>query len=163
MNIYKLSGEKVKLRLVEVKDAQFILSLRQNPSLSKYISSTNITIEQQENWIKNYKVREKEEKEYYFIVGNLDSIPVGTVRIYDISFDEKKCVWGSFILSSKRPNGSSYEVMDLTIKFIEEELNLKQIKLDVRKDNVKAIHIYEKFGFVRISEDELNYFYEYVF
>ncbi len=161
MSIDSLIGEKIKMRLASEADAEFILSLRQDSSLSKYISPTDISIEQQKKWLENYKIREKLELEYYFIVENLESIPVGTVRIYNINYEKRECVWGSFILSVNRPDKSSYEVIELSIEFIKNHLKLKKVNLDVRKNNSKAIYVYEKMGFIRTKEDEMDYFYEY--
>lgn len=42
----QLTGNKIILRLVEEEDSYFILKLRQNKELNKYISSTDITVEQ---------------------------------------------------------------------------------------------------------------------
>lgn len=150
-------GDKINLRTVEEKDAEFILQLRNKKELKKYISDTNISLEQQKEWIKNYKIREENGREFYFIVEDKNKIPCGTVRIYEV--EENRCTWGSFILDSSRPNGASFETILLSINFIRFNLRIKNIYLDVRKENLKAIHIYEKFGFIKIKEDSLNYYY----
>lgn len=153
----ELIGKIVILRLVKEFDAKFILQLRNKKELKKYISDTNISLEQQKEWIRNYKIREENGQELYFIVENKNKIPCGTVRIYEI--EENRCTWGSFILDSSRPNGASFETLLLSINFIRFNLGIKNIYLDVRKENLKAIHIYEKFGFKRIKEDSLDYYY----
>lgn len=155
-----LNGNKIILRLVEEEDSYFILKLRQNKELNKYISLTDITVEQQKEWIKRYKIREKNKEEYYFIV--LDkkiNQPCGTVRIYNIDKNNKIGTWGSFILNFNRPDGASKEVIDISLNFAFKELNLNRIKLSVRKENKKAIHIYEKNGFIRENEDNVDYYY----
>ena len=150
-------GDKITLRIVEEKDASFILQLRNKEELKKYISDTNISLEQQKEWIRNYETREENGQEFYFIVEDKDKIPCGTVRIYEV--EENRCTWGSFILDKSRPDGASFETLLLSINFIRFNLGIKNIYLDVRKENLKAIHIYEKFGFKRIKEDSLNYYY----
>lgn len=156
----KLIGDKIYLRLVEESNSEFILTLRQNKELNKFISPTNINIMQQQEWIKNYKEREKEGKEYYFIVINREKEePCGTVRIYNIDELNKTATWGSFILDSNRPDRASKETIELSLKFAFKNLKLDKIFLDVRKENKKAIYIYEKNGFIKQSEDDLNYYY----
>lgn len=156
----QLTGNKIILRLVEEEDSYFILKLRQNKELNKYISSTDITVEQQKEWIKKYKIREENKEEYYFIILNKEmNQPCGTVRIYNIDKINKVATWGSFILDFTRPNGASKEVIDISLNFAFKELKLKKIELDVRKANKKAIHIYEKNGFIREKEDDINYYY----
>ena len=152
-----LEAKKINLRLVREEDSEFILTLRNKEELKKYISGTNISLEQQKEWIRKYKERESKNKEFYFIVEDKNKIPCGTVRIYDIK--ENSCTWGSFILDKTRPDGASYETILLSTNFIKYVLKIENIYLDVRKENLKAIHIYEKFGFKKIKEDELNYYY----
>lgn len=159
MKKINLEGKLINLRLVEEKDANFILNLRNNKELSKFISSTNIKLEEQIKWIKDYKIRENKKEEFYFIVETKDGTPCGTVRIYNINYESKETTWGSFILDKIRPNGASNEVIKLSLKFISENLKLEKVYLDVRKGNCKATHIYEKNGFLRIMEDEENYYY----
>lgn len=154
----KIFGKLINLKPVRVEDAEFILELRQDENLNRYISSTSPSLQNQREWIKNYLERENEGKEFYFIVEDKNFNPCGTVRLYNIQ--DKEATWGSFMLNSSRPEGASYEVIELSLNFGFEKLNLEKILLDVRKDNSKAIHIYEKFGFSRVGEDELNYYYE---
>lgn len=154
----KLMGKLINLKLVEISDAEFILKLRQNKKLNQFISSTSSNLEEQKKWIENYL--KKEEKEYYFIIkDNKNNESCGTVRIYNIDNEKKKCTWGSFILASNRPNGASYETIKLTLNYIFKVLKMKKVLLDVRKENKKAIYIYEKSGFKKYAEDNLNYYY----
>lgn len=154
----RLETKNLYLDLVEEEDAEFILKLRRNPELNEYISDTDTNLEKQKEWIKSYKKKEKESKEFYFIVKKRNELtPCGTVRIYNINGGI--ATWGSFILSKERPNGASYEVVLETIKFAFEKLNLKKILLDVRKENRKAIYVYEKMGFIKYKEDLENYYY----
>ena len=154
-----LKGNIINLRLVNEKDAQFILSLRTNKELSKFISSTNTNIEEQREWIKSYKFRERENKEFYYIVEDKRGTPYGTVRIYNINYEIKETTWGSFILNKARPEGTSAEVIRLSLDFILNELKLNKVHLEVKKGNSKAIHIYEKNNFTRTGEDSENYYY----
>ena len=58
-------GKYVKLRLVELEDAQFIVSLRNYAKSQKFLSSTSTSIEVQEQWMRDYKLREKHCIEFY--------------------------------------------------------------------------------------------------
>lgn len=80
----KINGDIVTLKLVTIKDVKFILKLRQNESLNKYISPTSIKLDEQKIWIKNYLKRQDEKKEFYFIIQNKKGKSCGTVRIYEI-------------------------------------------------------------------------------
>ena len=47
----------ILLRLVTEEDAEFIFSLRTDPSLSRFVHQISHKIEDQIKWIKEYKIR----------------------------------------------------------------------------------------------------------
>ena len=62
---FKVKGKAFYLRPVTNNDAKYILSLRNNPKLNKYINPTSSNIEDQINWLEAYYERKND---YYFIV-----------------------------------------------------------------------------------------------
>lgn len=156
----EIKGNLIDLKSVVKEDARFILELRQNLELNKFISSTSTNLDDQIIWIENYLKREIKKEEVYFIVKTKENNSCGTVRIYKIDNEKNECVWGSFILNRDRPDGAAYEVINLSLNYAFEVLKIKKILLDVHKENKKAIHIYEKFGFKKYYEDNINYYYK---
>lgn len=73
----------LRARFVEENDAEFILTLRTDERLNKYLHPTKNDMDVQKRWIRNYKEREREGKDYYFIFFK-DKNPIGLNRIYDI-------------------------------------------------------------------------------
>ena len=71
----------ISVRLVEEDDAEFILKLRTNRKLSRYLHKTDADIEKQIQWIRNYKKRELEGTEYYFLFYN-DLQKIGVSYIF---------------------------------------------------------------------------------
>lgn len=76
-----VNGKYVYLKSAEIDDAEFTLSLRQNPTLTKYLPKLNITIDQQRNWIRS---QQKKQGDYFFVVWNKKDKPIGTVSIYNV-------------------------------------------------------------------------------
>lgn len=76
-----IEGKYVNLRSVEEKDAEFTLSLRQDPNLTKYLPKLSISIEEQIDWIK--RQREKE-GDYYFVIEDKKGENKGVIGVYDI-------------------------------------------------------------------------------
>ena len=70
-------------RLVDESDAEFIVRLRNDDKLSRYIHSSCPDVESQKEWIREYKKREQEGSEYYLIFLKEDK-RVGLNRIYRI-------------------------------------------------------------------------------
>jgi hypothetical protein len=59
---------------------------------TKYFSHVDNSIEAQKSWIESYEAREKNEKEFYFVLELKNSEKLGLVRMYD--FKEKSFSWG---------------------------------------------------------------------
>ena len=70
-------------RLVQEEDAPFILKLRTNKKLSRYVHSVDDSIENQIEWIRNYKKREEKGEDYYFIYFSKGK-PIGVNRITSV-------------------------------------------------------------------------------
>ena len=83
-------------RLVEVEDAEFISTLRNNEKLSRFIHETSTDIKDQIKWLKEYKIREKKGEEFYFMCLKEDKkTRLGLNRLYDINGDI--CEYGSWL------------------------------------------------------------------
>ena len=59
--------KNIYLKEVDLKDTNYILKLRTDKKLSKYINKTSKKKKDQINWLKNYFIRKKNKIEYYFI------------------------------------------------------------------------------------------------
>jgi len=153
---FALERYGLQVRLVEESDADFIVSLRTDLRLSKHIHTTSPNIEQQKQWIRNYKLREAQGLDYYFIF-SLDSKQQGLARIYDIT--EDTFTQGSWIFSSEAALGASVlgNIISSEIGF--EFLDKKIEFSDARRDN--NTHRYVKsFNPEIIKTDELNIYYK---
>jgi len=72
---------------------------------------------------------------------------------------ENEKVWlGIAVVQNYQKMGLGNNMMNHLINYGHHN-NIKQIFLSVDKDNTNAIHLYNKFGFVKISEAEFHYIY----
>ncbi len=150
-----VAGKNINLRDVEVEDAEFILSLRLNEKLNKYLSKTENDLARQIAWIRDYKTRENE---YYFIIESKTGESYGTVRIYDIIGDSFS--WGSWIITETSPAFAGIESALLVYEYAFDELGYNRSHFEVVKGNEKVIAFHERFGAVRVREDEEKYYFE---
>jgi len=146
-----------RLRLVEVNDAHFILSLRLDKKYNRYLSAVNTDVESQRKWIEAYKIQEKNNQEFYFIIEKLDGTPCGTVRIYDIKKDS--FCWGSWILNADKSRYSAIESALLVYQFGFNTLKFEKSHFDVMKENKAVISFHKKMGAIQVDESEDSYFY----
>lgn len=152
-----LISKTIQMRLVEEKDAEFILGLRLSDDLNRFLSKVDADVEAQRKWIKSYKLDEQAGNQYYFIIEKLDGTPCGTVRIYDLQSDS--FCWGSWILNKDKTRYSAIESALLVYKFGFEELGFRKSHFEVVKGNELVIKFHKKFGAEVISEDDENYYF----
>ena len=62
----RLEHKSIYCRLVQPSDAYFILSLRMNEKFNKHLSKVDNDLEQQSNWLIEYKKREVQKKRVLF-------------------------------------------------------------------------------------------------
>jgi len=149
----------VILTLVTKEDAEFILSLRENQYLNKFISSTSSNLDKQMKWIVNYKNRENCYTEFYFILRDKKNTPFGTVRLYD--FKNGSFCWGSWIVYNNAPIYFGIESAISIYELAFNILNFSKSHFDVRRGNEKVIKFHKRMGAQIINSDELNIYFEY--
>ena len=147
----------INIRLVEESDAEFILKLRLDEKYNQFLSDVNPDMQAQRDWIKKYKNDELLKKQFYFIIERNDGVPCGTVRIYDIKGDS--FCWGSWILNENKTRYAALESAFLVYQFGFNELGLKKSHFEVRKGNEKVISFHKKMGAIKMSDDELNEYF----
>lgn len=87
-------------RFVEENDAEFIVKLRTDPLLSRYLHAISNDVGEQKDWIWDYKKRERRGEDYYFIFFK-EGIPIGLNRVYNIH--GTTFTTGSWVFSHEAP------------------------------------------------------------
>lgn len=107
------------VRLVCENDAAFILKLRNDAHNARFIHDTDTNVAVQEEWIRNYKLREAEGKEYYLLF-EANGEPQGVYRIY--KRHEEWCVTGSWVFKPDAERNAALKAMIITHEIVFEEL-----------------------------------------
>lgn len=157
---FNLSAKTIYLRLVQIEDAKFICSLRNNENLNRFISKSTAEEEAQRQWIINYKEKEVRGEEYYFIICRIsDDLEVGTVRLYDFRENPRSFCWGSWILNENKTKYAAVESALLVYEAGFNYLDFEQSHFEVMKGNDKVHNFHLKMGAEKISEDDENIYY----
>lgn len=151
----KVTGKSLVFRNASVADAEFIISLRTDEDKSRYLSYTSPDVQMQREWLQKYA---HVDDQAYFIIESMSGEPLGTIRLYDPR-GESFC-WGSWILKSGRPSGAAMESALMVYSYAVDHLGFRAAHFDVRRGNEKVWQFHERFGAVRVREDELDYFYD---
>jgi len=149
--IFDLKLGDTTLQLAEIPDAEFILKLRTDEKLNRYISETKPDIAAQIAWLTAYKQREAAGEEYYFIIRN-QSKPVGTIRIHD--FNEESFTMASWIIQRGTHPYVSVASALLGYRAGFDYLDYRQARFEVQKGNEPSFRFHRKMGAVAISEDD---------
>jgi RimJ/RimL family protein N-acetyltransferase len=152
-------GKNINMRTVIIEDAEFIYNMRQNQNKTKYLSKVIGTVESQKEWIKNYKQREEDKKEFYFVIESKDKEKLGLVRMYD--FQHESFCWGSWLIKENAPKSTAIESALQIYEFGFYTLGFEKSHFDVRKGNDKVIAFHQRFGAKIVDEDELDYFFNF--
>lgn len=155
----RISGKNINMRTVVINDADFIYEMRKNQLKTKYLSIIYGTVEDQKNWISEYKQREKEKKEFYFIIESKKGENLGLIRMYD--FKDNSFCWGSWLIKDHAPKSTAIESVLLIYEFGFYQLGFKKSHFDVRKGNDKVIAFHKRFGAKNVDENELDYFFDF--
>ena len=154
-----IAGKNINLKTVEVEDAEFIYSMRQDVCKTKYLSKIDGTIDTQKEWIKNYKIKEKKKEEFYFLIESKKNERLGLVRVYD--FKNNSFCWGSWLIKENAPKTTAIESALQIYEFGFNNLGYEKSHFDVRKGNARVIAFHKRFGAKIINEDKLDYFFDY--
>nr|WP_320039453.1 GNAT family N-acetyltransferase [uncultured Bacteroides sp.] len=154
---FKLERYGIHVRLVNEDDAVFIVTLRTDPKLGRYIHYTENDAEKQKEWIRKYKLREREGKDYYFIF-YYENEPSGLCRIYDI--EENYGTSGSWLCKPDLPLDIPILTLIISREIMFDELNLQYDRYDIRKHNTKSLRMNDLFGGIKTRETELDYYFE---
>lgn len=162
-----VSGKNINLRTVDINDAEFIYTMRQNQDKTKYLSKVTGTVESQKEWIKNYKQREQDKKEFYFVIESKEKEKLGLVRMYDFKDDsflgnsQSSFCWGSWLIKEDAPKTTAIESALQIYEFGFYSLGFEKSHFDVRKGNDKVIAFHQRFGAKIVDEDALDYFFNF--
>lgn len=143
---FSLEKYGLKVRLVNQDDASFILSLRANQNRTKYMMTLDDNIENQRMWIQEYKKREKEGLDYYFIYCDAEGKRIGVNRASNVDFNAKTSKSSSWIAVE----GLKYEPLKMLIignEIIFNSIGIETSWGEVQKNNSRAIKIFKLFGY----------------
>lgn len=156
---FEIDTYGLHVRLVCENDAEFILRLRTNERNARFIHATDNRIEKQVEWIKQYKERESNGEDYYFIFFS-QRRPVGVIRIYDIDCREKKATIGSWVCELDLPMQIPISILIICREILFDVLGMEKDCFDVRKVNKHVQRVHKMMGAELVAEDELNYYFE---
>lgn len=154
---FELHRYGIDVRLVTENDAEFILSLRTDEKLSRFIHSTDYDVEKQKQWIRDYKLREQNGTDYYFLY-SFHNEAFAVNRIYDIREDHATS--GSWVCKKGTDVNQSIATVLIVRDILFYSLCIQKDCFDVRKENLQVQRMHKRMMAVQVGETDLDYLYE---
>lgn len=137
-----ITGRYVDLKPCEEKDANFTLSIRQDPEFSQFFPALNSNVDQQRSWIKSQRIKEGD---YFFVVWNKSGERIGTISIYNV--ENQYAEGGRLAIRSKNPF-HAIEAQLLAFRFAFHVLGVECVKGLIFANNTRALRFSKQFGAV---------------
>lgn len=137
---HKITLDKygIRIRPVRLKDAGFLVRLRNSPHAYGKLCDTSQDVSVQEAWLEKYFQREND---YYFIVERIrDHRAVGACAIYNIH--EQAAEWGRWVIEPRVPAASISMWLSFHAAF--DLLDLKTLRFLVVEDNTRMLAILQR-------------------
>lgn len=145
-------GDRIRLRAIERDDIpRFVDWLNDPEVIAGLVIHLPMASWEEDRWFENLSGRPVEERPLALEARSPDGnwTHIGNVGLHQIEWSNRSAEFGIFIGDKNYWNkGYGTEATRLTLKHGFETLNLNRIYLHVYETNPRAIHVYEKTGFV---------------
>lgn len=135
----KMVGKFIYLRSVSEEDADFILKLRLDERLNKYLSRVDNNLEEEKRWIREHSILDND---FYFLIVRKNDEPLGTISLYDIKGSEGE--FGRWVSVGNAVE--NLESVLLLHDFGFYTLGLNLIYSETVKENVRVLNFHRRFG-----------------
>lgn len=137
-----IEGYAFRLRPIVDTDAAFVVALRSNPELNRYLHAGANRLKDQLAWLAQYYEREGA---YYFVIERCtNGMSEGVIGLYDIDLAARSGEWGWWIL---RPSSlAGVESAYLIYRTAFELLGLSSVHCCTVSDNDKVVSFHDSCG-----------------
>jgi len=150
-----VEGKFLNLRIAKEHDAEFILSLRLNPLLNKYVGKTDSSLDMQRDWIRSTY---KNENDFMFIIEDKKGDKYGTVALYDIDFVKNRAEWGRLILKQDSLFTFPVEVTIQLLNFAFNKLKLIELYGGANNENKAVVDYHKQYANVTAEDEKFTWF-----
>lgn len=156
--VYKeiIIGHSVDLRPVEENDAKFILDIRAGESARRYLHALDISIEQQQTWIRAHR---EMPGDYYFVIMNKSGRSIGTIGLYGLANGSGEI--GRLICIGTPIESTEASLLILDLAF--EQMRCDHLTGSVVCENTKVRSMFHKYGFVHETIPRENNGYQVLY
>lgn len=144
----------VHLRKLEEKDAEGMMEWMQDAEIRKNFRFCieNVTREDALKFIREAETEAVEGKSIHYAIADEHDEYLGTISLKDVDLLAKKAEYAISIRKKAQGMGVGTQATELVLERAFNHLGLERIYLYVFSENKRAIHLYEKCGFIYEGE-----------
>lgn len=144
----------MRLRKLEEKDADGMLEWIQDPETQKRFRFSIEGKDQESvlNFIRKANTDFIDGKDIHYAITNEDDEYLGTISLKNIDMADKNAEYAISLRKMAQGKGIAKEATHEILKIAFGQYELERVYLNVLSDNKRAIHLYEKCGFVYEGE-----------
>ena len=147
-----LEGENLKLRLLQLKDLDFLYSVENNQNYFKFSSHPQYySKEELKEFISNSTDDITIYNQLRFVV-DLNDNPIGLIDLFNYNPKRKNAGVGIIILEEFQNQNFGSKSLELLISYAWEKLDLLSLYANIKTTNKNSIKLFEKYGFVKKSQ-----------
>ena len=142
-----LQGEKVRLRPMEERDLPRFVEWLSDRDVTRWLAAMGEppTLEDEREW---YERRREDPESVMWSIETLDAQLAGTVELR-LTPRAKRAEMGIAIQDKALwSRGLGTDAVRLVLRYAFEDLELNRVELTTDEENARAIHCYEKCGFI---------------
>jgi diamine N-acetyltransferase len=144
----------MKLRMLDKKDADGMLEWMHDPEVYRYFrfSCEETNKEKAVEFIRNAQIQFIKGNNRHYAIADNDDNYLGTISLKDIDMQSLNAEFAISMRAAAQGQGIAMEATKELLKIAFEEIGLQRVYLNVLSDNDRAVHLYEKCGFVYEGE-----------
>ena len=144
----------MKLRKLEEKDADGMLEWMHDPEIQDFFCFDAMERTQQDaqEFIRNASTNFAESNNIHYAVCDDEDEYLGTISLKNIDLCAKKAEFAISLRKKARGRGVGQAAISILLDKAFAEFDLERVYLNVLSDNNRAIHLYEKCGFIYEGE-----------
>jgi len=144
-----LTTERFVLRRLSIQDDNEIFAIRSDESVAKYLDRPIAkSIDEARQFIAKINSSIDNNESIYWVINfKNDSKFIGSICLWNISWEERKAEIGFELFPVHQGKGIMQEVLPVIIKYGFEKMKLNSVEGEVDPDNLKSIKLMIKNGF----------------
>lgn len=143
-----LSSDRIKLRPVELEDAEMLRRWRFSETnyayFYEFVPACKV---QNQQWLEN--TLKKSSEINFIIFDNNECRDIGMISLLDIDMRNQKCEMGRVLIADEnfRGKGLGGETIRVLLNYAFNHLNMHKVYCEVFAENEAAVKLYQKCGF----------------